>query len=400
MAYSPQTNPDALETIQQSFTVSFDYPVHFTRGAFRTDNPLLCKTLDRLHEDRRHRLAVYLDAGVAASHPVLAADIRRYVHEHSDRIEIAGAPETVLGGGEAKASMELLRDVATTLGNLHLDRQSFVLAIGGGSMLDAVGLAVSLVHRGLRLVRMPSTVLAQCDAGVGVKNGVDAHGQKNFLGVFAPPFAVINDLDLLHTLPPEHWCGGMAEACKVALVRDADFFSFLCDSAERLAQRDDAAMARVVRQSARIHLEHIASGGDPFEFGSARPLDFGHWAAHRLEILSEHRIAHGQAVAVGIALDCYYAMRKGLLAEGEYQRVLMFLETVGLPTYVPELGLKRSDGELLVLRGIEDFREHLGGRLTVTLPDGIGRRTDVHHLNLDWVAEGVEALRQRNRGGS
>lgn len=388
-------HPFPTETHRQSFTVAYDYPVHFTQRAFDVFNPLLRDTFARLGEDRVHRVAVYVDAGVANAIPTLLEDIQRYFHAHANRLELACPPGVVPGGADAKRSLDLLRDITTNLGNLHLDRQSFVLAIGGGGMLDAVGFAVALVHRGLRLVRMPSTVLAQCDAGVGVKNGVDAHGQKNFLGVFAPPFAVVNDVDLLRSLPAEHWCGGIAEACKVALIRDADFFEELCGAAERLAHRDLDAMARVVRQGARVHLEHIATGGDPFEFGSARPLDFGHWAAHRLEILSEHRLGHGQAVAIGIALDCHYACRKGLLSEADLNRVLAFLEAVGLPTYAPELGLRQRDGELLVLRGLEDFREHLGGRLTVTLPDGIGRKTEVNHLNLDWVEEGVEALRLR-----
>lgn len=395
---TPPTISAAVEPLRATFAVSYDYPVHFTRGAFDVRNPLLRDTFRRLGEDRAHRVAVYVDEGLAAANPSLPNAIRTYFHEHAGALELAGVPEIVPGGPEAKTRIELLRDVTTALGNLHLDRQSFVLAVGGGSMLDAVGLAVALVHRGLRLVRMPSTVLAQCDAGIGVKNGVDAHGQKNFLGVFAPPFAVVNDLDLLHTLPQEHWCGGLAEACKVALIKDADFFAFLEEATPALARRDDAAMSRAVRDCARIHLEHIATGGDPFETGSARPLDFGHWAAHRLEILSEHRLGHGQAVSVGIALDTYYAMRKGLLGPVDAERVWTFLAGVGLPLYVPELGLRHRDGELQVLRGIEDFREHLGGRLTVTLPDGIGRKTEVHHLNADWVAEGVDALRRRAGG--
>lgn len=389
------TSTCSIESLHPAFAVAFDYPVHFVRGAFDVRCPLLRDTFNRRGEDRVHRVAVYVDAGLAVAVPALLADIRAYFHEHSSTLELAGVPEIIPGGSEAKTRIDLLRDVTTTLGNLHLDRQSFVLAIGGGSMLDAVGLAVALVHRGLRLVRMPSTVLAQCDAGIGVKNGVDAHGQKNFLGTFAPPFAVVNDLHLLRSLPREHWCGGLAEACKVALIRDAAFFEFLCASAERLAQRDEEAMAHAVGQCARIHLDHIATGGDPFEMGSARPLDFGHWAAHRLEVLSEHRIGHGQAVSVGIALDCYYAMRQGLLTSAEFERVIAFLLAVGLPVYVPELGLRRRDGERLVLRGIEDFREHLGGRLTVTLPDGIGRKTEVHHLNLDVLSDGVEELRLR-----
>jgi len=346
-------------------------------------------------EDRIHRVAVYVDQSVAEATPEILREIREYFHAHSDKLELAGVPEVVTGGPAAKTGFDLLRDITTTLGNLRMDRQSFVLALGGGSMLDAVGLAVALVHRGLRLVRMPSTVLAQNDAGIGVKNGVDAHGQKNFLGVFAPPFAVVNDFNLLDTLPDEAWFGGLAEALKVALIKNREFFEFLEEAAPALARRDAAAMERAVIDCARIHLEHIANGGDPFERGSARPLDFGHWSAHRLEILSGHRLSHGYAVAIGVALDTYYAMRNELMTPAEVERVWTFIETIGLPLYAPEMELKQSDGDLLLLRGIEEFREHLGGRLTVTLPMGIGAKVEIHHLNHDWIVEGIAALRQR-----
>lgn len=382
-------------TITSSFAVQFDYPVAFVHGAFELGNELLARTFDRLHEGRRQRVVAVVDAGLAQAQPQLCANVEAYVHAHRDQLELAGPVELFPGGAAAKEGYANLEHVIWTLGNLHLDRQSFVLAIGGGSMLDAVGLAVSLVHRGVRLVRMPSTVLAQCDAGIGVKNGVDEHGQKNFLGTFAPPFAVINDFSLLATLDDAHWCGGIAEAFKVALIRDEAFFEFLCKHASDLRARDGALMEEVVHRCAALHLNHIATAGDPFEMGSARPLDFGHWAAHRLEILSDHRIGHGQAVAVGIALDSHYSVLRGLLSEEERDRILIALEAAGLATYAPELSRRRSDGELEILQGLADFREHLGGRLTVTFPDGIGRGVEHHHVNEEWIEQGIAALALR-----
>jgi len=381
-------------TVNTAFTVSFDYPVHFVRGAFAPGNAVLAETFDRRGEGRRHRVAAVLDEGLLAARPDLADAVAAYFHAHPDRLELAGPPLTYPGGPAAKTDYGNLQTLLWTLGNLHLDRQSFVLAVGGGSMLDAVGFGASLVHRGLRLVRMPSTVLAQCDAGIGVKNGLDEHGQKNFLGTFAPPFAVLNDAALLRTLDDAHWRGGVAEAFKVALIRDAALFAWLEEHAAALRERDAAVMEQAIHACARIHLNHIAGGGDPFEMGSARPLDFGHWAAHRLEILSGHTIGHGQAVAVGIALDCAYAVRKGLLEQDALERTVAALERAGLPVYVDTLRLRRADGELEVLRGLADFREHLGGRLTVTLPDGIGRGIEVHHMNRDWIVDGIDWLRQ------
>ena len=136
-----------------------------------------------------------------------------------------------------------------------------------------------------------------------MKNGVNAFGMKNLLGSFAPPFAVLNDADFLRTLQPRDKIAGVAEAVKVALIRDRAFFDWLEASADALRACEGAAMSRMIRRCAELHLDHIATGGDPFEMGSARPLDFGHWAAHKLEQLSRFRLCHGEAVAIGIALD-------------------------------------------------------------------------------------------------
>jgi 3-dehydroquinate synthase len=379
----------------QRFSVSYEYDVHFTRDVFRAGAALLLDVLDAKGEARRrHRLFVCLDSGVAAAHPDLAARVKAWCHAHQERVELAGL-ETVPGGEEAKTRWDIVKDLMIALGDRHMDRQSYVAAIGGGSVLDMVGFAAALVHRGLRLIRFPTTVLAQNDAGVGVKNGMNEHGVKNFIGTFAPPHAVINDFAFLATLPAEHWLGGVAEAFKVALIKDRAFFEFLCASAAAIARRDERVMEELIRRCALLHLDHIAASGDPFEMGTARPLDFGHWSAHKLETISGHRIGHGAAVAAGIALDCCYAKKKGLLGARDLERILGALETCGLATWYPEMLERGAGGELALLAGLEEFREHLGGRLTVTLPDSIGRKVEVHHLDPEWIEEGLFYLRHR-----
>ncbi len=387
--------PAGSDVYHQSFSVAFDYPVHFCRDVFAADNPLLASVLDRLGEDRRHRAVVYVDAGLAEAQPELAGRIKDYFHARAKTLELAAPPQIVPGGEAAKTGWDAVRDVIWTIGNLHLDRQSYVIAVGGGAMLDMVGFAASLVHRGLRLVRVPSTTLAQNDGGVGVKNGMDEHGQKNFVGTFAPPFAVLNDLALLGTLAQADWIGGAAEAFKVALIADAEFFEFLCERAADLAARDAAAMEQLVRRCAALHLEHIRTGGDPFEFGSARPLDFGHWVAHKLETLSDYQVHHGQAVAVGIAVDSYYAMKHSLLTAEQFERILTGLTACGLGVWHPLLGRRGADGNLTVLAGLAEFREHLGGALTITLPDGIGAKVEVHQISPEIVEDAVTHLTGR-----
>lgn len=261
-------------------------------------------------------------------------------------------------------------------------------------MLDAVGFAAATAHRGVRLVRVPTTVLSQNDSGVGVKNGINAYGRKNFLGCFAPPHAVLCDLDVLRTLSDRDWRAGIAEALKVALLKDAAFFAWLEENAVALRERDEPAMERLVRRCAELHLEHIATSGDPFELGSSRPLDFGHWAAHKLEALSRYTLRHGEAVGVGIALDATYAYLAGLLAERDWRRVLDAIAAVGLPLHVPELQAEDAAGRRELLAGLDEFREHLGGRLTIMLLKGIGRGIEVHAIDEVLVLEAAERLEE------
>ncbi|MCL2104150.1 MAG: 3-dehydroquinate synthase, partial [Kiritimatiellaeota bacterium] len=235
--------------------------------------------------------------------------------------------------------------------------------------------------------RLPTTVLSQNDAGVGVKNGMNEGGAKNFIGTFAPPFAVINDSDFLKTLPPGDWISGVAEAFKVAIIADKPFFRQLCALAPKLRKRNQAAMARVIERTAQLHLKHIATSGDPFEFGSARPLDFGHWAAHRLEMLSNFMLTHGQAVAIGIALDSTYAFLKRMIPEAEHTAILKGLTDCGLPVYSPLL--ERPE----LLGGLEQFREHLGGRLCVTLPSPLGAKREVHAMDPRLIHAAISHLR-------
>jgi 3-dehydroquinate synthase len=248
----------------------------------------------------------------------------------------------------------------------------------------------------VRVIRVPTTVLAQNDSGVGVKNGVNAFAKKNFFGTFAPPFAVLNDPRFLETLERRDTIAGMAEAVKVALIRDAAFFAWLLDHAPALADCAPAALGHLVRRCAELHLEHIATSGDPFEFGSARPLDFGHWAAHKLETLTQHRLRHGEAVAIGIALDSIYSVETGLLAPAALEPILSLLERLGFRLWDDALRLPGAGGDPLVLDGLAEFREHLGGELTITLLRDVGRGVEVHQMSRDLILASLARLQRRD----
>jgi len=153
-------------------------------------------------------------------------------------------------------------------------------------------------------------------------------------------------------------------------------------------------MQQLVQRSAALHYAHITTIGDPFELGSSRPLDYGHWAAHNLEQVTDYSMRHGEAVAVGIALDTTYAWLSGHLPETEWRRVLDVLVALGLPIYAPELSRYLADDadQRNVLRGLTEFQEHLGGRLTIMLLKQIGEPFDVHRIDRDIVVRSIEML--------
>ena len=335
----------------QRFSVTYDYPVWFTRDLFDPSNPILLDAVARHEPERRHRAVVFLDEGVANQLPDLARRIERYAQAHSQQLELAGPVHLVNGGEAVKNDYDIILNLLRRLQSLAIDRQSFVIAVGGGAVLDMAGFTATICHRGVRHIRVPTTVLSQNDSGVGVKNGVNAFGQKNYLGTFAAPFAVINDSAFIDVLPGRDKRAGMAEAVKVALIRDRSFFEWLEAEAEALARFDVRALDILIRRCALLHMRQIAHGGDPFERGSARPLDYGHWSAHKLETLSGHELRHGEAVALGIALDARYSVLSGLLEPGQEERVWQLLRRLGFRLWHETLEKRVSDGSRAVMGG-------------------------------------------------
>jgi 3-dehydroquinate synthase len=389
-----------MAAIERSIQVGYQLRVFFTQNVFDLANSTL---KDVLHDGRSsaRKALVVVDASLAQARAGLAAQIETYFASIPGIAKLAAPPLVIEGGEATKNSSQHVSEIHAWIDRCHLDRHSFVIAIGGGALLDMAGLAAATAHRGIRLVRVPTTTLSQADSGVGVKNGINAFGKKNFIGTFAPPFAVINDFQLLTSLSPRDKRAGYVEAVKVALVRDADFFASLERDAAALRNFEPAVMQRVIHRCAELHLDHIATSGDPFESGGARPLDFGHWSAHKLEQLSGYRLRHGEAVAIGIALDVIYSRLMGHLDAASAERVLKLLEELGFELFAGELLQPGPANSLRVLEGLEEFREHLGGELAITLLQAIGRRFDVHEMNVPKVIEAIHELKQRHeaRGG-
>ncbi len=380
-----------MDLIERTIQVSWQHRVLFTDHVFDLGNFILRDNLSRDEQGSPRRAIVVLDETLATAQPSLVAAIESYFQTNPTTASLAAPPILCPGGEQTKASWSAVAELHAAIDRHHIDRHSYLIAVGGGALLDMVGLAAATAHRGVRHIRIPTTTLSQCDSGVGVKNGINAFGKKNFIGTFAPPFAVINDFQLLATLSPRDKRAGFVEAVKVACIRSREFFEALEKDAAALAQFQPEAMRKLIRRCAELHMDHIAKNGDPFEFGSARPLDFGHWAAHKLEQLSGFTLRHGEAVAIGIALDVVYARRAGFLSADSAERVLRLLRALGFELFHADL--HRDE----LLTGLEEFREHLGGRLAITLLRDIGVGFEVNEMNVELIRESIAELAERFR---
>lgn len=379
-----------MDYIQQRFSVPFEYKVYFTSHLFQKQNEVFSNFLQSDTTGEAKKIFFVADAGVAQAHPSLVNDIREYFEENSAVILIDNIL-IVPGGETCKNTDTYFNEIISAVDRYGIDRHSYIAAIGGGAVLDMAGYAAAVSHRGIRHIRIPTTVLSQNDSGVGVKNGINYKGKKNFVGTFAPPVAVFNDAHFLTTLTNRDWRAGIAEAVKVALIKDKLFYTWLAENAPALNRREPAPMQYQIKRCAQLHIDHIA-GGDPFEKGSSRPLDFGHWSAHKVEQLSNFEIRHGEAVAMGIALDTVYSHLCGWLDEEDTRSVIQLLIDLGFDITHPLMEISGDDSPLI--KGLHEFREHLGGKLTIMLLKEIGKGEEVHHLDLALLKRSSDWLKQ------
>ncbi len=382
-----------MRTVNQSFSVKYSYPVHFTEGVFDIENEIL-KAIIAASGNESSKAIFFIDDGVSRNHPRLVSQILKYADKYKSVIKTNGEPLIIPGGESCKNDPLLMDIILSVINRQGIDRHSYVLAIGGGAVLDLVGYAAAIAHRGIRHIRIPTTVLSQNDSGVGVKNGINAFGKKNFLGTFVPPTAVINDHTFLSTLDDRDWRSGIAEAIKVSLIKDASFFNFIKENTIALVSRDLKVMQELIYRCAKLHLDHIASG-DPFEMGSSRPLDFGHWASHKLEWLTNYEVRHGEAVAIGICLDSIYSHLSGRLSKHELEEIINHIVNLGFQVYRPELVSKPQTPEdpNSLLSGLNEFREHLGGKLTVMLISAIGKGIEVNEMDHELIKKSIAMLK-------
>lgn len=378
-----------------AYDVLFNVPqvqrLRFTQDVFGSDFQVLSSLIEQ-SGPAPAKVQIWVDGGLQASQ-AKALDALHARLSSESHIDVVDAVQFVPGGEDCKRDPQLIDSILSTFNKSNLDRRSYVLVIGGGAVLDAVGFAAATAHRGIRLIRIPTTTLAQGDSGVGVKNAINYFEKKNWLGTFATPWAVINDVQILNSLPDRDFRCGFAEAVKVSLLKSSEQFENLVTNARDIFDRDTLKSQQALKHSVLLHLDHITRGGDPFEAEMARPLDFGHWSAHKLEPLSQYTLRHGEAVSIGVALDSLYSSRVHKLSRFDAHRVVACLAQIGLPTSHERLADKTA-----LFNGLEEFRQHLGGQLTITMIDQPGQPLNVNTIDYVEMSAAIDELIEISSG--
>jgi len=296
----------------------------------------------------------------------------RYLGQAEAVLNAAGVRSTriVVPAGEASKSWRVLEGVCEQVLAARIERGDLVVALGGGVVGDLAGFAAAIVRRGLSVVQVPTTLLAQVDSSVGGKTGINSAHGKNQIGAFYQPILVIADTGLLDTLPVREFRAGYAEVVKYGLIGDAGFFAWL-EANWRDVLSGGPAREHAIATSCRAKAITVAN--DERESGERALLNLGHTFGHALEAAAgfSDRLLHGEAVAIGMALAFAFSARRGLVAPADVARVERHLATVGLPTKPSDVPGARPDVDGLMKLMSQDKKTRRG-KLTLILARGIG----------------------------
>jgi len=290
------------------------------------------------------------------------------------------APVAVIGTGEANKTLHTLDQLYQTFLNAELDRSACVVAIGGGIVSDLAGFAASTYLRGLQFGFVPTTLLAQVDASVGGKNGLNFQGYKNLIGTFTQPEFVLIDVSLLSTLPRRALGCGFAEAIKHGAIADRVLFAFMETDAERICNLETDAVERIVRDS--IVIKSTIVNADEREQGERRKLNFGHTFGHAIE--KTLGVPHGESVAIGMTVAARLSQQRGYLAETDVARLIRLLQAYNLPTAIA------ADKEA-VRNALRKDKKRYGDHIKFVLLERIGKAM-IQDVSLQELEQVVEQL--------
>ena len=277
---------------------------------------------------------------------------------------------------ESRKTLRTAERLCHRLSSIGADRDSLIVVIGGGVLCDIAAFAASIFMRGVSFALLPTTLLAQVDAAIGGKNGVNSEAGKNMLGVFSQPKVVLCDTDFLSTLPARHMRCGYAEILKYALIVDAPFFAWLEEHGAKLFVRDPKALTYAIAHSVRIK-SRLVEQDERDKSGQRALLNLGHTFGHALEKLSCYRVAHGEAVAFGCLLAFRFAVALARCKSEEAESLAQHLRGCGLPTSLLDLRINESQHAQLRdstswVSAMSDDKKRLVGALRLVLPNEIG----------------------------
>ncbi len=281
--------------------------------------------------------------------------------------------------GEEQKSLDTAGKLYLQLASQHAERTTPILALGGGCIGDLAGFVAATYKRGVPLVQMPTTLLAQVDSSIGGKVAVN-HGQlKNEIGAFYQPRLVISDIDTLATLTPKVVGDGLAEVIKYGVIRDSNLFSYLEENIDKVKSASKLALEEVVFLSAEIKAEVVAK--DELDLGLRAILNYGHTVGHAVESVSDFRVSHGEAVAIGMSAAARISLKMGILAPDELVRLESLIKKAGLPTKAPNLDLER------LVSAMKHDKKVRQGKVRFVLPRSLGEVFTTDDVSLSLVKQ-------------
>jgi 3-dehydroquinate synthase len=322
-----------------------------------------------IHRELRGAVA-QLDPTAAAI--ITDANVLPWARKVARTIKRAGVktPIHVIRPGERSKSMTALGEVLSFLERQKVDRAGCIIAVGGGTVGDLAGFAAAIWQRGIRVIQVPTTLLAMVDSSIGGKTGVNGSRSKNAIGAFWQPAAVVTDLAFLETLPPVDYRDAFAEVVKYAVAMDHGLFELLLKTRDRLVAGDRAALERVVFQC--VMAKALVVAKDEREKGPRAILNYGHTAGHALEAASGFRISHGRAVAFGMRVAARIALSMDLCGKRLVEAQDAMLTSYGLPDRAPRVDLAK------VMAAIPRDKKARRGKVAWVMPRRLGRAEPGH----------------------
>lgn len=360
------------------------YRVDVCDGLFDPDHPLLSGYC------AGRQVVAFLSPTVERLYGV---QIRNYL---GARLERGSWTTTIIPTGEEHKTLASAEAVCAVAKHEGLDRRGLMMAVGGGIVCDTVGFAACMFSRGTDYIKVNTTLVGQVDVGVGIKVGVNALQSKNLFGAYHPAYASINDVSLLRTLPERQIRCGLSEIVKIAVIRDESLFRLLQRHPDAFTTQPGTGTSspvreRILRTAMRLMLEELCP--NLREHDLARPVDFGHTFSPTIEVASAHRIAHGEAVAIDMALSSVIARMLGLLSARDCEQILDLLDSIGLPVFD-----EQTCTVPLMEQAVAEAVLHRGRSLNLVVPPGLGRATfivDPGDLPAHVVRDALSVLADR-----